>query len=58
MSSIDNCMKNYTSDKNFDTVNEVSVVLIVSADTCMQVVQGSNPTDDYKIHSIFLHSGI
>ena len=58
MSSIDNCMKNYTSDKNFDTVNEVSVVLIVSADTCMQVVQSSKPTDDYKIHSIFLHWGI
>ena len=28
------------------TVNQVSVVLIVSADACMQGVQGSNPTDD------------
>ena len=43
---------------NFGTVNEVSVVLIVNTDTCMQVVQGSNPTDDYKIRSIFLHWGI
>ena len=28
------------------TVNQVSVALIVSADACMQGVQGSNPTDD------------
>ena len=37
-------------------VNHVSVELIVSADVCMQGVQGSNPTDDWsyaEIHSIF-----
>ena len=27
-------------------VNQVSVALIVSADACMQGVQGSNPADD------------
>ena len=31
------------------TVNQVSVALIVSADVCMQDVQGSNPTDDQKV---------
>ena len=28
------------------TVNQVSVALIVSADACMQGVQGSNPADN------------
>ena len=31
------------------TVKLVSVVQIVSADACMQSVQESNPTDDWKI---------
>ena len=30
-------------------VNHVSVALIVSADACIQGVQGSNPTDDSKV---------
>ena len=30
-------------------VSQVSVVLMVSADACTQVVQGSNPTDSWKI---------
>ena len=30
-------------------VNQVSVVLIVRADACMQGVQSSNPTDDLKV---------
>ena len=30
-------------------VNQVSVVLIVSADACMQDVQGSSPTVDWMV---------
>ena len=30
-------------------INQVSVGLVVSADACTQVVQGSNPTDGWKI---------
>ena len=30
-------------------VRQVSVALMVSAETCTQVVQGSNPTDGWKI---------
>ena len=31
------------------TTNQVSVAIIVSADACMQGVQGSNPADDQKV---------
>ena len=31
------------------TVNQVAVALIVSADACMQGVQGSIPTGDWKV---------
>ena len=31
------------------TIDQDSVALMVSADTCMQVVQGSIPTDGWKV---------
>ena len=31
------------------TVKQVSVALVVSADACMQGIQGSNPVDDYNV---------
>ena len=41
------------------TVNQVSMVLMVSGDGCMQGVQGSNPLmTSKKIRSIFLKFGL
>ena len=40
------CYKQRITDP---VVDQGSVVLMVSADACMQVVQGSNPTDGWKV---------
>ena len=40
------CYQQTITDSKID---QVSVALMVSADTCTQVVQGSNPTDGWKV---------
>ena len=40
------CYKQKITDS---TIDQVSVALMVSADTCAQVVQGSNPTGGWKV---------
>ena len=40
------CYKKQITDPLID---QVSVVLMVSSDACTQVVQGSNPTDGWKV---------